>query len=236
MNPSPLLILGAALALTGASTGVGATEVGRVISSQQVVQPVGVPRRICSTEPMLMDTAPTGGGAVAGAVVGGLAGNAVGSGGGRAIATMLGFLAGSVIGDRIEASQPPRLFMVEYCAVHDFTENRTVGWDVEYEYAGKRYSTRLPNEPGPTIALDITPAGATPVSRAAVVTAPRSVYSGEDAASPYPPYPASAYPGPPYPAYGYSPAPVYAPRPNYVGPPVSIGLSFGWSGGHRGWR
>jgi hypothetical protein len=47
--------------------------------------------------------------------------------------------------------------------------------------------------------------------------------------------------GPPPGYYGqggyYQPQPVYAqPGPVYVGPPVSIGLGFGYWGGGRGWR
>ncbi len=213
----------AVLSLAAASN-AQATEFGRVLSAKQVVQTVGMPRQVCSTEPMLLETAPTGGGALAGAVVGGLAGNSVGGGGGQVIATMLGFLAGSVVGNQIEASRGPQLFDVEHCSVQNFTENRTVGWDVEYEYAGRQYAARLPNDPGATVPLDITPAGAAPIA-----PAPLPIYAHPDAATPYP---VSAYPANGYPA-GY---PVYSPRPAYVGPPVSIGLGFGHFGGHGRWR
>lgn len=213
------------LALTGSALAAPAgaqaaqQDVGRVLSSRPVVQTVGVPRQVCSTEPMLMETAPTGGGAVAGAVVGGLAGNSIGGGSGQAIATMLGFLAGSVVGDRIEASRPPRLFNVEHCSVQNFTETRTVGYDVEYEFAGRRYRARLANDPGPTLPLAIGPAAALPV----LLDAPAPVVT-----APPPGYAAPVYPA--YPAY-----PVYAPQPYYVRPPVSIGLGLNFhSGGH--WR
>lgn len=214
-----------------AGSAAAAQDVGRVLSSRPVVQTVGVPRQVCSTEPMLLDTAPTGGGAVAGAVVGGLAGNAIGSGGGRAIATMLGVLAGSVVGDQVEASQSPRLFNVEYCSVQNFTENRTVGWDVEYEFAGKRYQARLARDPGPTLPLSIGPVGAAApleaeAAAAPVVTAPPPGYMAPAYATPV--YPAAAYP--PYPTY-----PAYAPQPYYVRPPVSIGLGLNFHGGGH-WR
>ena len=44
------------------------------------------------------------------------------------------------------------------------------------------------------------------------------------------------YAAPPPPAYGYY-APGYA-VPYYYGPPVSVGLGFGWGGGwhHHDWR
>lgn len=202
-----------------------ATEFGHVLSSRQVVETVGTPRRVCSTEPMLLESAPTGGGALAGAVVGGLAGNSIGGGGGQVIATMLGFLAGSVVGDRIEASRAPQLFDVEHCSVQSFTENRTVGWDVEYEYAGRQYAARLPSDPGATVPLEITAAGAAPLA-----TASLPIDSRPDGAVPYP---SNAYPGAPYPGVGY---PVYSPRPVYVAPPVSIGLGFTYFGGRGRWR
>ena len=218
----------ALLWVTAAGT-TSATEFGRVLSSKQIVQTVGVPRQVCSTEPMLLDTAPTGGGALAGAVVGGLAGNSIGGGGGQIVATMLGFLAGSVVGDRIEASRGPQLFDVEHCSVQNFTENQTVGWDVEYEYAGRRYAARLPNDPGTTVPLEITAAGAAPTANGSL-----PVYVRPDGAAPHP---VSAYPSPPYPANGYPTGyPVYSPRPAYVGPPVSIGLGFTYFGGHGRWR
>ncbi len=210
-----------------AASSTSAAEFGRVLASRQVVETVGVPRQVCSTEPMLLDTAPTGGGALAGAVVGGLAGNSIGGGGGQVVATMLGFLAGSIVGDRIEAARSPQLYDVEHCSVQNFTENRTVGWDVEYEYAGKQYSARLPSDPGVTVPLDITPAGAAPIAgvpAGSIAAPPQTIYGR---AGSVPPYPVNGYPA------GY---PVYAPRPVYVGPPVSIGLGFSYFGGHGRWR
>src|SRR4051794_11748634 len=37
-------------------------------------------------------------------------------------------------------------------------DNRTVGYDVQYEYGGKQYSARLPYDPGQTIRLQVSPA------------------------------------------------------------------------------
>ena len=45
-------------------------------------------------------------------------------------------------------------------------ETRTIGYKVVYEYAGKQYTTQLPEDPGATVSLQITPAAATrPASR-----------------------------------------------------------------------
>ena len=49
-------------------------------------------------------------------------------------------------------------------------ETRTVGYKVVYEYAGKRYTTQLPEDPGATVSLQITPAvQSRPASRPSAV-------------------------------------------------------------------
>jgi hypothetical protein len=147
------------------------------------------------------------------AVIGGLIGNAMGGEGSRGIATMAGVIGGSVIGDRAESeknNQP-----VTTCTTQNVMENRLVGYNVVYEYAGRQYTVQLPQDPGPTIALQVTPVGAsTPAP--AVVTQPTTVITTP-------------------PTVIYAPAPpVYQP-----GWPVntSINLGWGWYGGHhRHWR
>ena len=56
-------------------------------------------------------------------------------------------------------------------------EKQTVGYKVVYEYAGKRYTTQLPQDPGATVNLQITPSAASkPAARVAaapVTTASR---------------------------------------------------------------
>ena len=47
-------------------------------------------------------------------------------------------------------------------------EKQTIGYKVVYEYAGKRYTTQLPQDPGATVSLQITPsAAAKPAARVA---------------------------------------------------------------------
>ncbi|MFN3571444.1 MAG: glycine zipper 2TM domain-containing protein, partial [Polaromonas sp.] len=66
----------------------------RVISSTPVVQQIAVPQQVCTTQPMVMQAPPSGAGAVMGALAGGAMGNAIGDGGGRALATMIGLVGG----------------------------------------------------------------------------------------------------------------------------------------------
>ena len=91
---------------------------------------------------------PTGG-TVIGAIIGGAIGNQVGKGDGRRAATIAGAVAGGAIGHNIDknnGSDPER--RVD-CATSGYYETREViGFDVEYQYRGERYVSRLPYDPG----------------------------------------------------------------------------------------
>lgn len=217
--------------LSALSSVAGAQEFGRVISSTPVIQQVAVPRQVCSYQPMAVQQPNSGAGGVVGALAGGAIGNQIGHGGGRAAATILGVVGGALLGDRIESNNSvAQVQNVQTCSTQTAYENRTMGYNVVYEYAGKQYNVQLPNDPGPTIALQVTPAGDSaaaaedvdaydvvpgravgqPVAR--VITVPPPVV--------YPAYPAyPAYYGPPYP---------------YYYPPVGLSLNFGFSSGHHG--
>ena len=143
--------------LAGFAGNAAAQELGRVISSTALIQQVGVPRQVCTTEQVTVQPSKTGAGAAMGAIAGGALGNAVGDGSGRTIATILGFVGGAVLGDRIEGAPAAQTQNVQRCATQTIYENRTVGYNVVYEYAGKQYSVQLPNDPGPTIRLQVTP-------------------------------------------------------------------------------
>lgn len=107
-----------------------AQEVGHVISATPVMQQVGIPRQVCSTEQVAVQPAKSGAGAVMGAIAGGAVGNAVGGGGGRAAATMLGIFGGAVLGDRIEGAPTAEIQNVQRCAMQTFFENRPVAYNV----------------------------------------------------------------------------------------------------------
>ena len=134
-----------------------AEEQGRVISATPVFQQVTVPRQVCSTEQVAVQPGKSGAGAVMGAIAGGAVGNAVGGGTGKTAATMLGIIGGAVVGNNIEGAPPTQMQDVQHCRTQNFYENRTVAYNVAYEYAGKHYSLQMPYDPGPTIALQITP-------------------------------------------------------------------------------
>ena len=213
------------LVFAGAGAGCLAQDVGRVLSSTPVVQQVAIPRQVCSNEQVLVPQQKSGAGALMGALAGGAMGNAVGRGAGNAAATMLGLVGGAIVGDRIEGAPSAQVQSVQHCVDQSFLENRTVGFNVVYEFGGKRYTVQLPSDPGPTIALQVTPVGAqaaAPVS-AAPVYSPQPVY-----ASP-PVYVQQA------PVVVSAPVPYYYAQPYYY-PPVSLNFGLGYWGGGRRWR
>ena len=83
-----------------------------------------------------------------------------------------------MLGDRIEGYGPSHTQDVQRCSNQTFYENRTVGYSVVYEYAGKQYSVQMPNDPGPTVALQVSVVGGNLAgnsvshSQATVVAAP----------------------------------------------------------------
>ncbi len=197
-----------------------AQEMGLVLSRTAVYQQVAVPRQTCAQT--ITPNAPTsGGGALTGAIAGGVIGTALGDG--RGLGTIVGAVGGAMLGNQAEShanSQP-----VTTCSTQTVMENRLVGYTVVYEYAGKPYTVQLPQDPGPTLPLQITPAGlqsAPTVAPTTVVTQAAPVVYTQ-------------------PSVVYAPAPVYVPAPVYYRPwPVStsIHLGWGWYGGghHRHWR
>jgi uncharacterized protein YcfJ len=193
-----------------------AQEIGQVISREAVYQQIAVPRQTCSQMPVAVQNPTSGGGALMGAIAGGAVGSQIGGGSGQALATMIGVVGGSIMGDRIE-NPGTQVQNQTTCTTQNVMENRLVGYNVVYEYAGKQHSVQLPQDPGPTIQLQVTPvAVAQAVAPAPVVISPPQTVVTQ-------------------PSVVYVPAPVYR---SY--PPIYTNLNFGWGwrsgfhgGGHR---
>jgi len=150
-------------------------DYARVVNVEPIVRQVRVevPQRECWTEDQYEQprTAQAGvaGNMILGGIIGGVLGAQVGKGDGRRIATAAGALIGSSIGhdvgERRRAEQvayEPRVRTVERCGVRYINnyEERIEGYDVEYEYCGRNYHTRLPYDPGERmrIRVDVSPA------------------------------------------------------------------------------
>ena len=141
----------------------------RVLSSIPVSQQVSVPQQFC--EDAQVSTAPrtNGTGAVIGAIIGGVAGNAMGHGSqrgphgfyapsNRGPSTVVGAIAGGLIGNAVEsANSQPGYETVRRCTNTTGYEMRVVGYDVTYEYAGQRYTTRMDYDPGQWVPVSVQP-------------------------------------------------------------------------------
>lgn len=225
----------AAAVLAGLGLGAQAQDItGRVISSTPVIQQVQVPRTVCSNQPVAVQQPRSGAGALIGAIAGAALGNAIGHGSGRAAATGLGLVGGAALGDSIEGGGGATVQTMQSCSTQTFYENRTVAYNVTYEYNGRQYTVQMPSDPGPTIRLQVTPVGsaiptdAYPVAGGGVMSAPPGTVSVPavvaSTTTVYPTYSAPFYPA-------YAPAYSYY-YPSYY-PPVGISLGFGFVGG--GW-
>lgn len=171
-----LPLMAGLLALGAAGAAQAQEEKGRVLSSTPVVQQVAVPRQICQDEQVSVQDRKSGAGALMGGIAGGAIGNAVGNGGGRAAATVIGVLGGAILGDRIEGGGQTRTEIVRNCDTQSFYENRTVAYDVVYEYAGREYSVQMPQDPGRFVRLSVTPVDALPPPAPRYAPQPRVQY------------------------------------------------------------
>ena len=127
---------------------------------------------------------------------------------------------GVIVNRRVEGGATAQGQSTQRCITQTFYENRPVAYNVVYEWGGRPYSVQLPNEPGPTLLLQVGP---------------------ENAAAPMVSVPVT-YEQPLSQAPGYVvPAPVVYPgyyEPNYF-LPLAIGLGLGlWGGfhGHGRWH
>ncbi len=189
-----------------------AQEVGNVISRTPVYQQVAVPRQVCTQTQVNVPGQTSGAGAAMGAIAGGAIGNAIGKGEGRALATMIGVIGGAIAGDKVEGPPLAQTQTQQTCTTQQVYENRLMGYNIVYEFAGKQYTVQLPKDPGPTIKLQITPMSAAPLETPgpeATVMAEstkinpltQQIFTAE---------PQTVYvQGPYYRNYGYSPYPVF---------------------------
>lgn len=164
-------------ALGLAAFGAAAQEFGTVISSTPVIQQAAVPRTVCQpVAPAQVTT--TGGGAVVGGLTGAGIGSMIGHGSGNAAAIAVGTIMGAIVGNNVEAQNQRYAQTYPHCVTENVAENRTVGYDVVYEYRGNQYSARMPYDPGRTVQLQVAqvrqpaPAATIPAEPGEVVVAP----------------------------------------------------------------
>lgn len=161
------------------------------------------------------------------------------------------------------SSQPSQQVQARVISATQVTDAQgRLGYDVAYEYEGRRYTTHTDSHPGATIPIEVNaygvaalptspqpgeyatqPSGGSPWDR--VVPEQGMVVSG-GGAPPAPVYytPPVVYSAPVYapapvyvaPAYGYGYGYGYAPYYPPVGLSLNLGYSRGWGGGRGRWR
>lgn len=119
------------------------------------------------------------------------------------------------------------------CTTQNFYENRAVTYTVVYEIGGKQYTVQMPNDPGPTVQLQIAPVNSQ-MALPPTATYAQPLY--EQPANVVTSAPPLYYDYGPY--YGYS---TYSAAPNYL--PLAVFMGLGWAisrqnhGHYRGhWR
>jgi uncharacterized protein YcfJ len=152
-------------------------DYARVTSVTPEYERVNNPRQECSSEYIpgttyrneRVDSGRSYTGTIVGGITGALLGSRLGKGNGNRAATAAGAIAGAVIGDQIQAnSRSPRYGdvyaeparEVQRCRTVDNWDNRLTGYRVVYEYAGRSYTTVMPQNPGRQIPVrvSVTPA------------------------------------------------------------------------------
>jgi len=155
------------------------TDRARVVSVRAIVERIHVSREECWNDTQRgyeerrvtrSDTgASIGPGTVLGAIVGGVVGHQVGGGRGKDAATAGGAVIGGLIGNQsdrdrgggstTEYERVPVERNVERCRTINETREATLGYDVQYEYGGRRFTTRMDRDPGRDlrVAVNVTP-------------------------------------------------------------------------------
>ena len=137
--------------------------VATVVGVSPITQQVNQPSQQCWTEmQQVTQAAPQQKnylGAIIGGVAGGLLGAQVGRGNGRVAGAAVGAGVGAVTGNAVanqgSANATVTTTPVQRCRQVDSFQSVTTGYMVTYEYAGQRFSTRLPYNPGNQLRVNV---------------------------------------------------------------------------------
>lgn len=164
----PFLIVSALVGSVGFAPRVFAAgydqteDFARVLSSRPIYRSVEerIPQQRCWTESVReessSDNSPVGG------VVGGALGHAVGHGhSNKKIGTAVGAVLGATVGNEVAKNRAQAndggYRERERCQETSRTERReeVIGYDVDYQYQGRTYSTRMDHQPGSRIRVAV---------------------------------------------------------------------------------
>jgi uncharacterized protein YcfJ len=140
----------------GENVTYGYAQVLRATPVYQTVR-VRVPETRCEGAGHVDGRDSAAGGTLVGAVLGGALGNQVGKGDGRKASTLAGAVVGGAVGRRVAVNDsslagPGRCRTVEV----ERNERRLAGYDVEYQYKGETYMSRLAGDPGNRLRIRVS--------------------------------------------------------------------------------
>lgn len=114
---------------------------------------VGPPEQRCWIErERVTRVEPNPGGAIAGAVIGGILGHQIGAGAGRDLATAGGVVAGAAIGANVN-SRSYEVQRVQRCTTAQVPQTPDY-WDVVYQFRGEQHHVQMTYAPGPTVVVN----------------------------------------------------------------------------------
>lgn len=114
---------------------------------------VRVPEQRCETG-QVRDNGDGTAGTVVGAIVGGALGNQVGKGDGRKASTIAGAVIGGAIGRKVDRNNGPGTRCRTVDVERD--ERRVAGYDVEYQFRGETFMSRLDRDPGSRLRIRVS--------------------------------------------------------------------------------
>lgn len=149
------LFLAVGLALTAVSSWAY-TDFAQITNVTPEYDEIRIPQQECwSREAPRAERERSG--AVVGGVLGALAGRNVGRGTGKEVATVAGAIGGALLGDHVQNDMPREQ---RECRTYEKVEQRLVGYRIDYVYAGRQYSLRMPEAPQGTrlpVNIEVTP-------------------------------------------------------------------------------
>jgi uncharacterized protein YcfJ len=136
-------------------------DFGKVLRVTPQVEQVNRPRQECRDQTTQVQTAPehSAGGSIIGGIAGALLGSQVGGGSGRTVATAAGAITGAVVGDRVDNQNNVggvQNQTVRQCRTVDHWESQNNGYQVNYDYRGRNYTSIMSYDPGERVRLHVS--------------------------------------------------------------------------------
>lgn len=139
------------------------TQLARVISATPIVAQKDNYVDVCAPGQVVRPN-PTGGGALLGAVAGGLIGNSIGGYGrydhwgnyhyrNNGAGAAIGAIGGALVGNSIEAQNNPSYYRPPQCYTQNNARPVVSGYNVQYELNGQIYSTQTLYHPGEWLSI-----------------------------------------------------------------------------------